>query len=163
MAILNYNIKQKTNYSCVRDEVGTILKTFALDDPNQENITTITAKYYELNKGYLLNQEENLSKANILKLGFICEPRWIGCPIFLKHENETEYNTCIYIGKTGMFEINPGFYFDINDSQSEEQDFQPKITGILVPKCKMIEIREGVYEENLPPIKFKLDYIYNIN
>jgi len=77
---------------------------------------------------------------NITKLGYCCEVKGIGYPIFLTFNNTSKKK--FEIGKTGMFEFQEEQWKNINDIESEEQ------TAIVY--CIEVEVPEG--------IKFTLDY-----
>ena len=78
--------------------------------------------------------------ASASKLGYNCEPKGIGYPIYLTISGVEKQ---FYVGKTGMYEIQPEPFNDINDDNPQEKIAEVYITEVKVPKG----------------IRFKLDYI----
>ena len=74
-----------------------------------------------------------------IKLGYCCEVKGIGYPIFLTFDDNTE--TAFEIGKTGMYEFQPEDYYDVNADTEEK-------TAII--KCIKVAIPAD--------LKFTLDY-----
>lgn len=127
-----YNIKQKTNF----------------DIKNLEShIKTVTIAGVEKQISYKTIIFSNAEK--VIKIGYCCEPRGIGVPIFLKINNNST-NFPIYIGKTGMFETQPDTWKNINDEEAKEEEYKILINEIEVP----YKIEENNFE-----INFKLDYV----
>jgi hypothetical protein len=81
---------------------------------------------------------------NIIKLGYCCENKGHIYPIFLKMNGT--YNTPIYIGKDGMYEMQPETFKDVNDSESEKSTSNVIIEEVIVPAG----------------IDFTLDYVTSI-
>lgn len=67
----------------------------------------------------------------ILKLGYCCENKGHIYPIFLKMNGS--YNTPIFIGKEGMYEMQPEAFKDINNSESTEFTSNVIVTEVMVP------------------------------
>ena len=83
---------------------------------------------------------------DIPKFGYCCEPKALSYPIFINSKGNNEFKE-FQIGKTGMFEIQPETWYDINDDESYEQETEVLVSGIDIP-----------YGFN-----FKFDYIYPDN
>lgn len=83
-----------------------------------------------------------------VKIGYCCEPKYIGYPIFLVFkEGEEETNPISFeVGKTGMFEFQPETYYNIND-------FTEEYTAIV--HCTKVSVPAGC--------KFVFDYWTSIN
>lgn len=130
-----YNIQQVTNFS---DNMQTATST-------THQVLIGNTKYE--NKEYKILTATNLigNPIPIVKLGYVCEPKGKDYPIYLvSNGDEKEF----YLGKTGMFEIQPETFLDINGDEDEEIiTVIPKITAIHVPV----------------DIQFKLDFVYTIN
>ena len=119
----------------------------------QETLQIYIGNEKYINVDYYILPAEILTGLNntpINKLGYICEPKGIDYPIAITTENERKL---IYLGKTGMFEIMPESFLDINSGESEEIEYIPQITQIEIPKGIAGDI----------PIKFKLDYTFTVN
>lgn len=126
--------------------------------PEVTSATQETISVYIGNKEYI-NVDYYILPISILtgsvntpinKLGYICEPRGIDYPILITAGGERK---TFYLGKTGMFELMPETFLDINDEEAEEIKCIPQITEIGVPK--------GIAGDT--PIKFKLDYVFTVN
>ena len=135
------NIRQITNFSS--EVISADLETVSVYIGNREYIDV---DYYVLPASILTGS----SNIPINKIGYICEPKGIDYPIIITAGGETK---TFYLGKTGIFEIAPEKFLDINDEQAEEIDCTPEITQIKVPK--------SISGEN--PINFKLDYTFIAN
>ena len=135
------DIRQVTNFS--QEVTSATTETLSIYIGNKEYISV---DYYILPISILTGS----LNTPINKLGYVCEPRGIDYPIVITAGDERKV---IYLGKTGMFEIMPETFTDINDDESEEIDCTPQVTQIEVPK--------GVPGDT--PIKFKLDYTFSIN
>lgn len=129
-----YNMQQITNFSDVMDTASTVTHRILVGNDHY-----ITAEYAVLTVTALIG---NLIP--IIKLGYVCEPKGIDYPIYLMSQGTVKE---FYLGKTGMFEIQPETFKDINDEEAQELTHTPQITAIHVPR----------------DIVFKLDYVYNIN
>lgn len=125
--------------------------TFLRYDPIlKKNIyTDITVEYWYLGPLCLeaLAQmdtavTEPVKKA--IRLGYCCEPRAIGYPIFIQQNENENINDCaFYIGKTGMFEMMEESFQNVNDQKEDDegilipneiQIFTPNVYAILIPK-----------------------------
>ena len=125
-----YNIKQITNYNFTSSPITSFYTI--TDIPH--NITI---------EGKLINNypyKRITFNKNIPKFGYCCEPKALLYPIYLDNKE-------FQIGKTGMFEIQPEIWYDMNDDESYEQEMEVTITSIDIP-CEL---------------KFKLDFIYPDN
>ena len=90
-----------------------------------------------------------LSNLNIIKFGYCCEPVAIPYPIYLTiNGNEQKFE----IGKTGMFEVQPEIFKNINNPDAEEEEINITITQVKVP----IRVADG----SIPDFNFKIDYVY---
>jgi len=138
---MNNDIRQITNFSEVVKKASTTYKTIFVGN-----------RFFKTVQYYVLTLEELTGSSNtpINKLGYICEPRGIDFPIMVTTGNESRM---ISIGKTGMFEVQPEVFKDINKTDAEEINILPEITGLMIPK--------GVLGSS--PINFKLDYSFIIN
>lgn len=135
------NIRQVTNFTS--EVVSAPQETISVYIGNKEYINVI---YYVLS----IQALTDLSNTSINKLGYVCEPKGIDYPIIITAGGQTK---TFYLDKTGIFEVMPETFLDANDQNAEEIDCIPEITEIKVPK--------GISGEK--PIKFKLDYTYEIN
>lgn len=124
-----YSIQQVTNFS---DVVKNAPVTSRVID--KKNVL-----YYTLQAGDLTRNGSAL-----LKLGYTCEPKGSQYPIYLMVQNSYKE---IWIGITGMFEIQPEIFKNINEESVEDIELIPRVTAIQVPK----------------DIVFKLDYAYSMN
>lgn len=59
----------------------------------------------------------DMLKGIITKLGYCCEPKGIGYPIFLTFQEQEEQ--AFQIGKTGMFEFQPETWINVNGGNIE--------------------------------------------
>lgn len=76
---------------------------------------------------------------NTSKFGYNCEPKGFDYPIYLTTKGiEKKYE----IGVTGMFEIQPEIFKDVNDDNAVEKEVEIFITNVKVPT----------------EIQFKIDY-----
>ena len=135
------NIRQVTNFS--QEVTSASQETIPIYIGNRE---TVNVDYYILPISILTGS----SNTPINKLGYVCEPRGIDYPIIITAGGQRKF---FYLGKTGMFELMPETFLDINNEEAEEIDCIPQITEIEIPK-------------SIPgdtPIKFKLDYSFTIN
>ena len=161
-----YNIKQYTNFSNeIKNAEEVIQEVVAGGDIG---IDEAKKKYAEGDTHYTANGEKKVTykkitssilKNNISKFGYCCEPKAIQYPIFLtvvssKNPNQSKE---FQIGKTGMFELQPEVWIDINDYEPEEQEANVIVTEIKIP-WKFNE-----ESENYQGYNFKLDFIYSIN
>lgn len=135
------NTRQVTNFSS--EVTSATQETISVYIGNKEYIT---AEYYILPVSVLTGS----SNTPINKLGYICEPRGMDYPILITAGGERK---TFYLGKTGIFELMPETFLDINDEEAEEIKCIPQITEIGVPK--------GIAGD--APIKFKLDYAFTVD
>ena len=128
MAVSNYNIKQITNY----DISGYPTVNYSINFPNGDvkTVPYITA----------------LDGSQIVKLGYCCEPKGIELPIYIKTNDGKGYRE-IQVGKTGMYEMQPELWHDINKPDTEKEETTVIVTGVRVPER----------------IEFTLDYVLTIN
>ena len=134
MASIAYNIEQITHFDI-------------------QNLPSIEKNGMEYAKHIFqkitVNSDGTIDKDPYLvnKLGYCCEPKGIGSWIYLYLENQNQAIP-IQIGKSGMFEIQPETYKQLNsdDGTNEQVDMKIKIAAIELPK----------------DIKFTLDFAYNI-
>ena len=128
MAVSNYNIKQITNY----DISGYPTINYSITFPNGDvkTVPYITA----------------LDGSQIVKLGYCCEPKGIELPIYIKTNDGKGYRE-IQVGKTGMYEMQPELWHDINKLDTEKEETTVIVTGVRVPER----------------IEFTLDYVLTIN
>lgn len=130
-----YGIQQVTNFSNIMQTAASAYHQVLIGNTKYEN------------KEYKILTATNLigNPIPIVKLGYVCEPKGKDYPIYLiSNGDEKEF----YLGKTGMFEIQPETFLDINGDEDEEIiTVIPKITAIQVPV----------------DIQFKLDFVYTIN
>lgn len=124
-----YSIQQVTNFSDVVKNAPVTSRV--IDEKN--------VLYYTLQAGDLTRNGSAL-----LKLGYTCEPKGSQYPIYLMVQNSYKE---IWIGITGMFEIQPEIFKNINEESVEDIELIPRVTAIQVPK----------------DIVFKLDYAYSMN
>jgi hypothetical protein len=113
------NIKQITSYD-IKD-FDEVFKTVIIDG----KLPGRTIKYKIIPKSVLGD--------SINKFGYCCEPKALNYPIFLTVNGiEKEFQ----IGKTGMFEIQPEDWQDLNSRNEEDQEKQEAevyINEIKVP------------------------------
>ena len=117
------NIKQFTN-----------LKTPAASEE-------IQIDFPEPGNTYIYNRM--IPEHSFTKMGYCCEPKGIGYPIYLEFSNNSSQGKRFYVGKTGMFEFQDEVWKDINES---EEEYTASVTcyAVWVPKN----------------IKFTLEYSY---
>ena len=130
-----YGIQQVTNFSNIMQTTASAYHQVLIGNTKYEN------------KEYKILTATNLigNSIPIVKLGYICEPKGKDYPIYLVSNGEEKE---FYLGKTGMFEIQPETFLNINGDEDEEIiTVIPKITAIHVPT----------------DIQFKLDFVYNIS
>ena len=139
------NIKQITNFD-IKDAITVTKSVIAGGDIGYDKHGRRTVEYKVLSQTYLKN--------NINKFGYCCEPKAIQYPIFLTINGiEKEFQ----IGKTGMFELQPDTWQDVNSYNPEEQESNVVVTEIKVPW------RFDENENNYQGYNFKLDFVYNAN
>lgn len=110
------NISQITNFDLADRQPDT---TKSITFPGDEEPTTV---------GYITWNP----RATIIKLGYVCEPKGINYPISLKVNGDFKnFN----LGKTGMFEIQPEIFKDINDTseEAEEENIVVEVTEVQFP------------------------------
>jgi len=114
------NIKQITNFDLVDAPEVTRTVIAGGDTGHTREVT------YKIISQNLLGNE-------ITKFGYCVEPKAIQYPIFLTIDGtEKEFQ----IGKTGMFEVQPDSYKDVNSEDPEEQEereYEIFIEEIKVP------------------------------
>lgn len=128
-----YNIQQVTNFSDVVKNAPVIQHTFLVGNSEYK-----TAEY-----AILTESDLTFNSAPINKLGYVCESRGIDYPIYFMIQDELKE---IYLGKTGIYEVQTEEFYNINETEPETFECVPEITTIHVPK----------------DVVFKLDYVYNI-
>lgn len=129
------NIRQLTNFSSEVLAAPIVSHTVLIGNDHYETID-----YYELSATILTGSEE----VPVNKIGYVCEPKGIGYPIFIETGGTVR---SFEIGKTGMFEAQTEVFRNINDTDAEEIECLPKITQVEVPKDMV----------------FNLDYAFNVN
>lgn len=130
-----YGIQQVTNFNNIMQTATSTTHQVLIGNTKYEN------------KEYKILTVTNLigNSIPIVKLGYVCEPKGKDYPIYLVSNGEEKE---FYLGKTGMFEIQPETFLDINGDEDEEEITAiPKITAIHVPV----------------DIQFKLDFVYSIS
>ena len=95
--------------------------------------TTIEYNYYDFEL-----------PTNTFKIGYCCEPKGISYPIFITTTTSAEQK--FEIGKTGMFEVQPEDWKNINVDQEEEETAEVYVTKVSFPSN----------------IKFVFDYCFRI-
>ena len=79
-------------------------------------------------------KEQDYNEYNLagtaIKLGYCCEVKGIGYPIFLTFNDNTE--TAFEIGKTGMYEFQPEDYYDVN-AETEEKTATVRCIKAAIP------------------------------
>ena len=128
MAVSNYNIKQITNYDI--SGYPTVNYSIAFPNGDVKTVPYITA----------------LDGSQIVKLGYCCEPKGIELPIYIRTNDGKGYRE-IQIGKTGMYEMQPELWHDVNKPDTEKEETTVIVTGVRVPER----------------IEFTLDYVLTIN
>lgn len=99
---------------------------------------------------------QTLLRNDITKFGYCCELKAIQYPIFLTI-NGIEEN--FQIGKTGMFELQPETWKNINGSTPEEE----YESNVIVTEIKVPWRFDEIDNENYQGYNFKLDFIYSTN
>ena len=131
------DIKQVTNYDVAGSTIIPIPFIYKPDGTRIEN--------------YPYHRIPNLP-SNVSKIGYCCEPKGIGYPIWIIIEgktfdpNDPNSSSKFEIGKTGMIEIQPEYWKNVNSEKEEDQ--QEQLGYVLV---KDILVPHG--------IKFVLDYV----
>lgn len=90
-----------------------------------------------------------LSGDQIYKFGFIGNESAIGYNLILKVDDRT---TTIKLGKTGMYELSPEIFKDINDEESEEKNVLLNISEVWVP------IPKNKYNQDITDFEYIIDY-----
>lgn len=142
-----YNIKQITNFDII--DTPEITKSviaggdIGYDKHGYKNVI------YKIISSALLKKDIN-------KFGYCCESKAIQYPIFLTINGiEKEFQ----IGKTGMFELQPETWKNVNDEESQEEESNVLVSEIKVPW----KWEEEPEVNNYQGYNFKLDFIYQIN
>lgn len=148
-----YNIKQITNFD-IKDLPEVTKTVIAGGDIGYDIHGYKKVKYKVISQSILKNK--------INKFGYCCEPKAIQYPIFLTiNGKEVEVEPQGFqIGKTGMFELQPDTWKDINDFNSEEKEAEVFVTEIKVP---WEWINESEDNKRQYGFNFKLDFIYSVN
>lgn len=123
------DIKQVTNYS---NQLGPAVNEQIHKKGEKDPIT------------YAYHSIRNIP-SNVAKIGYCCEPKGIAYPIFLLSQGESDWKE-YQIGKTGMLEVQPEEWKDVNSENEEDREGLTAYTyiiGIKVPDR----------------IKFVLDYV----
>lgn len=122
-----FDIKQLTNF----DMAGCPIVTEGI----RKHGEATTAPYYVISS-------TKLGSNAVSKLGYCCEVKGIGYPIFLTiNGNKTQFE----VGKTGMFEFHDEVWKNVN-GDNQERTAHIITTEVRVPK----------------DIAFTLDYCYEI-
>lgn len=108
------NIKQITNF----DLRGTPVR-----------MTITKANVYTTHPYYTISSTQ-LQSEDISKLGYCCEPKGIGYPIFLTLNGK---ETAFEIGKTGMFEFQEEDWKDVNTDPDKIRTAIVSLSEIKVP------------------------------
>lgn len=141
-----YNIKQITNFD-IKDAITTTKNVIAGGDIGYDKHSYRSVQYKTISQSYLRN--------TISKFGYCCEPKAIQYPIFLTINGvEKEFQ----IGKTGMFELQPETWMNVNRDDSEEQE-----ANVIVSEIKVPWRFDEPNDENYQGYNFKLDFIYTTN
>lgn len=127
-----YDIKQITNY----DLSSPVTSYYTIEIDSEPRKVNVAGGAFQEDIYYAVISFNK----DIPKFGYCCEPKALAYPIFI---NGKEFQ----IGKTGMFEVQPEEWIDVNDEESYEQE-----TNVTV---RAIEVPVG--------FNFKLDYIYPDN
>lgn len=144
-----YNIKQITNFT-IPDTAPTTQEQIKIEGDVIPGTSTprIRTVYYKDITNDIISQ-------GIEKIGYCCEPKALQYPIYLHFNNGAEYEY-FQIGKTGMYEVQPEEYKNIEDPEQKEEIIKIQINGVKVP---------WQWEEEPNPsdygYKFKFDYICN--
>lgn len=140
MAITNLNLKQITNWDIVSRET----ETLQISLPNR--IKNEDGTYKIVNTPFSVQYQIALEDVEIVKMGYCCEPLGIDYPIFLQI-NGKDYKE-FYVGKDGMFEMQPETWKSLNsDDSTEPKETNVTITGVKVPYG----------------ISFVLEYVVSVN
>lgn len=115
MAIINYNLKQITNYDAEAILASGTMETTKIGDYNYYILTTA-----------------HFGGLPMLKFGYICEPKAFQRPIYISFQGSTVPNK-ITLGQTGIFEIQPEEFIDKNNPEAVEKNIEFKITEVKVP------------------------------
>lgn len=147
-----YNIKQITNFD-IKDAATVIKQVVAGGDVGYDVHGYKIVEYKTVSQTYLKN--------NIPKLGYCCEPKAIQYPIFLTINGQEEE---FQIGKTGMFEMQPETWINVNAHEPEINESNVLVTEIKVPWRWLEDPTDPEPEPaDYQGYNFKLDFIYNIN
>jgi len=120
------NIKQLTNNDITQ---STPTKSVQVVFPDK----TIDVTYYKM-----------VPVHSFTKMGYCCEPKGIGYPIFLDFSGNNSIDSRYFlVGKTGMFEFQDEIWKNINES---EEEYTASIT------CYAVWVPQD--------IKFTLEYSY---
>ena len=124
-----YSIKQLTNFSSEVKTAETVNHNVLIDETRY-----VSQPYKIIDFDY-----------PIIKIGYICEPKAISYPIFIKNNNTLKQ---VYIKPNGIFEIQPEVLTNIEgDTESEDVNLIVNISSIHVPSNMV----------------FNLDFVYSIN
>lgn len=115
MAIINYNLKQITNFTAEE-----LKEQDAIDIVNDGEW-----EYYKFTTTHFGNLP-------MLKFGYICEPNAFNIPIYITFAGYTEPNK-FTLGKTGIFEIQPEIFIDKNSAEQLEENIKFEITELRIP------------------------------
>lgn len=129
------SVQQVTNFSDIVKTALVIYKTITIGDQEITNVP-----YVQLDASLLTG-----GNGPLIKIGYACEAKGIGYPIFITNEGQSSAYE-ISIGKTGMYEVQPEYFKSLNDITYTEKEILPQLSKIQVPKN----------------IIFKLDYVYEI-
>lgn len=129
---MGYNIRQITNFSDEYAAAGTTQHVVYIGNTHSET------KEYKILTNTLLTKS-NLIK--VLKLGYVCEPKGIDYPIYMRIEGDLRP---YYLGKNGIYEFQPEDFEDINNPEEETKE--------CIVYCSEVQIPTDIV--------FKLDYVY---
>lgn len=138
--ITNYNIKQITDTD-LKDKTPIY---YTIEVFERSTTPDETGKYPINRVTKTISYKTAIDNTEIIKLGYCCENKGLMYPIFL--EINGSYKE-FQIGKTGMFEMSPEEWINVNDINSEEKTSNVVITGVRVPA----------------DIDFTLEYVISIN
>lgn len=114
--VVNYNVKQVTNY----DTIGKPTRDFEIEIQTRKGIEKRTITYVNI-----------LSDVEIIKFGYCCETLGHNYPIFLEVNNKYKQ---FFAGKEGMYEVQPEDWVEEVDSEPLNRIAQVVVTGVMVPK-----------------------------
>ena len=72
----------------------------------------------------------SVGQGNIIKFGYSCRPSLIRFPIYLKYASDTSTEYLFYIGNTGLFEVQPDNWMDVNNENEKVRRKQLSLVEI---------------------------------